>query len=126
VHKTKAETRRRLRLAVAAAVAALGLTAVAVAVNGPAAAADNPYQRGPDPTAASIAATYGPFATAQMTVPPGNGFNGGYVYYPTDTSLGTWGAVANFQFKYGASRRTATSNFGLSRSHSAVKLSSKR
>jgi len=27
-------------------------------------------------------------------VPPGNGFNGGMVYYPTDTSLGTWGAVA--------------------------------
>ncbi|MFC8849201.1 MULTISPECIES: cellulose binding domain-containing protein [unclassified Micromonospora] len=59
-----------------------------------AAAADNPYQRGPDPTLASVAATRGPFATTQATVPPGNGFNGGYVYYPTDTSLGTWGAVA--------------------------------
>src|SRR5439155_19301000 len=59
-----------------------------------ASAADNPYQRGPDPTVASMAATYGPFATAQMTVPAGNGFNGGYIYYPTDTSLGTWGAVA--------------------------------
>jgi dienelactone hydrolase len=41
-----------------------------------------------------VAAPYGPFATAQAKVPPGNGFNGGYVYYPTDTSLGTWGAVA--------------------------------
>jgi len=59
-----------------------------------ASAAANPYQRGPDPTVASVAATYGTFATAQMTVPPGNGFNGGYVYYPTDTSQGTWGAVA--------------------------------
>ncbi|MEU7753479.1 cellulose binding domain-containing protein [Micromonospora sp. NPDC049171] len=59
-----------------------------------AAAADSPYQRGPDPTAASVAATRGPFATAQATVPAGNGFNGGYVYYPTDTSQGTWGAVA--------------------------------
>jgi dienelactone hydrolase len=29
-----------------------------------------------------------------MTVPAGNGFNGGTVYYPTDTSQGTWGAVA--------------------------------
>ncbi|MFI1675332.1 ricin-type beta-trefoil lectin domain protein [Streptomyces sp. NPDC020598] len=29
-----------------------------------------------------------------MSVPPGNGFNGGKIYYPTDTSLGTWGAVA--------------------------------
>ncbi|WP_271190424.1 poly(ethylene terephthalate) hydrolase family protein, partial [Dactylosporangium matsuzakiense] len=55
--------------------------------------ANNPYQRGPDPTVASVAATYGPFATAQITVPPGNGFNGGYIYYPTDTSQ-TYGAVA--------------------------------
>ncbi|GAA1968073.1 lectin [Catenulispora subtropica] len=60
----------------------------------PAAAAGNPYQRGPDPTVASVAATSGPFATAQLSVPPGNGFNGGMIYYPTDTSLGTWGAVA--------------------------------
>jgi dienelactone hydrolase len=36
----------------------------------------------------------GPFATASMSVPAGHGFNGGMVYYPTDTSLGTWGAVA--------------------------------
>src|SRR3954467_260031 len=57
-------------------------------------AADNPYQRGPDPTGASVAATSGPFAPAQLSVPPGNGFNGGMIYYPTDTSLGTWGAVA--------------------------------
>jgi dienelactone hydrolase len=54
----------------------------------------NPYQRGPDPTVASIEATRGPFATALVSVPPGNGFNGGMIYYPTDTSLGTWGAVA--------------------------------
>lgn len=59
-----------------------------------AAAADSPYQRGPDPTPASVAATRGPFATTQASVPAGNGFNGGYVYYPTDTSQGTWGAVA--------------------------------
>jgi alpha-beta hydrolase superfamily lysophospholipase len=43
---------------------------------------------------ASVAATYGPFATAQISVSPGNGFNGGTIYYPTDTSQGTWGAVA--------------------------------
>lgn len=42
----------------------------------------------------SVAAQRGTFATAEMTVPPGNGFNGGKIYYPTDTSLGTWGAVA--------------------------------
>ncbi|GAA0538364.1 hypothetical protein GCM10010172_19600 [Paractinoplanes ferrugineus] len=57
-------------------------------------AADNPYQRGPDPTVASVAATRGTFATAQLTVPAGNGFGGGYIYYPTDTSRGTYGAVA--------------------------------
>ncbi len=54
----------------------------------------NPYKRGPDPTVAAIEATRGPFATASTSVPPGNGFNGGTIYYPTDTSLGTWGAVA--------------------------------
>ncbi|MET9505828.1 cellulose binding domain-containing protein [Streptomyces sp. NPDC006622] len=72
---------------------ALGLLAAVVAMV-PASAAGNPYQRGPDPTLAGVAATRGTFATAQMSVPPGNGFNGGTMYYPTDTSLGTWGAVA--------------------------------
>ncbi len=59
-------------------------------------AAIQPYatQRGPDPTLAMIEANRGPFATAQVSVPAGNGFNGGVIYYPTDTSLGTWGAVA--------------------------------
>lgn len=52
------------------------------------------YQRGPEPTVASVAATNGPFATASTNVPGGNGFNGGTIYYPKDTSLGTWGAVA--------------------------------
>ena len=51
-------------------------------------------QRGPNPTLAMIEATRGPFATAQRSVTPGNGFNGGVVYYPTDTSQGTWGALA--------------------------------
>jgi len=53
----------------------------------------NPYERGPEPTLASVAAEYGPFDTDQLTVPPGHGFNGGYIYYPTDTSQ-TFGAVA--------------------------------
>jgi hypothetical protein len=51
-------------------------------------------QRGPDPTIAMIEATRGPFATAQVSVPSGNGFGGGVVYYPTDTTQGTWGALA--------------------------------
>jgi len=84
--------RRVLSRAVGIVAVVLGL--VAAAATAPASAVANPYQRGPDPTLASVAAPYGPFATAQAKVPPGNGFNGGYVYYPTDTTLGTWGAVA--------------------------------
>ena len=57
-------------------------------------ASGNTYQRGPDPTLSSVAASTGPFATAQVSVPGGHGFKGGMIYYPTDTSLGTWGAVA--------------------------------
>jgi dienelactone hydrolase len=41
-----------------------------------------------------IESSHGPFATASVSVAPGNGFNGGMIYYPTDTSLGTWGALA--------------------------------
>lgn len=78
---------------VRAAVLTVGLAAGMVATQ-PASAADNPYQRGPDPTVQSVAASRGTFATASVSVPPGNGFNGGTIYYPTDTSLGTWGAVA--------------------------------
>ncbi|MEU1321071.1 poly(ethylene terephthalate) hydrolase family protein [Streptomyces tibetensis] len=80
-----------LRAALAAAVT--GLLATLVSIQ-PAAAADNPYQRGPDPTVSSVAAQRGTFATAETTVSPGNGFNGGKIYYPTDTSHGTWGAIA--------------------------------
>nr|WP_082319533.1 RICIN domain-containing protein [Streptomyces sp. SID5470] len=85
--------------AVAAVVAAMFLVAPASALPAsgaaaPQAAQSNPYQRGPDPTLTGIEASRGPFATAQMGVAPGNGFNGGVVYYPTDTSLGTWGALA--------------------------------
>ena len=59
----------------------------------PSAPSRSPYQRGPDPTLASVAATFGPFATGQLEVRPGDGFNGGYLYYPTDTDQ-TFGAVA--------------------------------
>jgi dienelactone hydrolase len=78
---------------VAVVAVALGMLAAVVAMV-PASATGNPYQRGPDPTLAGVAAPRGTFATAQLSVPPGNGFNGGMIYYPTDTSLGTWGAVA--------------------------------
>lgn len=65
-----------------------------VMTTGSASAADNPYQRGPDPTRASVAAENGPFANTSVSVPSGYGFNGGRIYYPTDTSQGTFGAIA--------------------------------
>ena len=83
----------RRNISLPAAAAAIGLI-LALLVIPPASAAGNPFQRGPDPTPAYVASSNGGFATAQLTVPPGNGFNGGFIYYPTDTSLGTWGAVA--------------------------------
>ncbi|HTI27962.1 MAG TPA: ricin-type beta-trefoil lectin domain protein [Kutzneria sp.] len=87
---------RVVRLVVAALTAVVALIAATQPAMGapPRAAADNPYQRGPDPTISMIESSRGPFATASASVAPGNGFNGGMVYYPTDTSLGTWGALA--------------------------------
>ena len=58
------------------------------------ASAASPYERGPDPTAASVAATTGPFAIASVRIPRGNGFGGGTIYYPTATHQGTFGAMA--------------------------------
>jgi predicted dienelactone hydrolase len=60
------------------------------------AAPGNPYERGPAPTEASITAVTGPFAVSSVTVPAGSGpgFNDGTIYYPTDTSQGTFGAIA--------------------------------
>ncbi len=81
--------RRYFRLVTTVVAAVLGLITVPAA-----SAADNPYQRGPDPTPASIAADHGTFATAQLSIPKGNGLGGGVVYYPTDTSQGTFGAIA--------------------------------
>ncbi|MCE6998688.1 cellulose binding domain-containing protein [Saccharothrix sp. S26] len=79
--------------AAAAAVIMLGALAI-VGGTRPATGADNPYQRGPDPTPASVSAGRGTFATAQVSVGAGNGFGGGVIYYPTDTSQGTFGAIA--------------------------------
>ncbi|MFE9397096.1 dienelactone hydrolase family protein [Streptomyces flavidovirens] len=77
----------------AALVVVGGLSTVAT----PAAqAADNPYERGPAPTTASIEAPTGPYAVSQTAVSSlgVTGFGGGTVYYPTSTSDGTFGAVA--------------------------------
>ncbi|CAL9342221.1 Poly(ethylene terephthalate) hydrolase [Streptomyces sp. enrichment culture] len=59
-------------------------------------AADNPYERGPAPTEASIEALRGPYAVSQTSVSSLSvtGFGGGTIYYPTSTADGTFGAVA--------------------------------
>nr|WP_239129688.1 alpha/beta hydrolase [Actinoplanes nipponensis] len=60
-----------------------------------AAQAASPYQRGPNPTAAALDASRGPFAIAQQSVSSAvAGFGGGVIYYPTSTAEGTFGAVA--------------------------------
>ncbi|MFB9321245.1 alpha/beta hydrolase family protein [Cryptosporangium minutisporangium] len=74
-------------LLIIAALVAGGLTAAPTAQ-----AADNPYQRGPDPTNASIEATTGPFAVDSQPIVGATGFGGGQIYYPRDTSQ-TYGAV---------------------------------
>jgi hypothetical protein len=84
---------RLFKLAAAGIAAAVGLFTITVAT-GSASAADNPYQRGPDPTQSSVTAVNGPFANTSVSVPTGYGFNGGRIYYPTDTSQGTFGAIA--------------------------------
>ncbi|MGI5151797.1 cellulose binding domain-containing protein [Plantactinospora sp. CA-294935] len=85
---------RLLTLVTAGMAVALGMLSTVATTTGSASAADNPYQRGPDPTRASVAAVTGPFATASVGVPTGYGFAGGAIYYPTDTSQGTFGAIA--------------------------------
>ncbi|MEU4677596.1 alpha/beta hydrolase [Micromonospora sp. NPDC023737] len=77
----------------AAALVASGALATS---SGPAQAADNPYERGPAPTVALLEAARGPFSTASQSVSSLSvtGFGGGVIYYPTDTSQGTFGAIA--------------------------------
>ncbi|MFC4909562.1 alpha/beta hydrolase [Actinomadura gamaensis] len=55
----------------------------------------NPYQRGPDPTEASVTAETGPFRTASVVVPANAdpGFGGGTIYYPTDGGQGTFAPI---------------------------------
>ncbi|MFI6035029.1 alpha/beta hydrolase [Streptomyces sp. NPDC051315] len=92
---TSSPHRRPGRIAgLAAAIAAVvGLTTL----SGPGAhAADNPYERGPAPTNASIEALRGPYAVSQTSVSSlaVTGFGGGTIYYPTSTADGTFGAIA--------------------------------
>ena len=79
--------------AVATAALAVGGLAAAPTTAG---AQTNPYQRGPAPTATSVTQQRGPFAIQQQRIQGSSalGFNRGTVYYPTDTSQGTFGAIA--------------------------------
>jgi predicted dienelactone hydrolase len=81
-----------LRLALATALVGGAITTGASSV----AAADNPYERGPAPTTATIEAARGSFAIATITVARSSvsTFGGGTIYYPTSTASGTFGAIA--------------------------------
>ncbi|MFB9332442.1 alpha/beta hydrolase family protein [Actinoplanes octamycinicus] len=59
-------------------------------------AADNPYERGPNPTLAALQASRGPYAVSTTSVSrlSAVGFGGGTIYYPTSTADGTFGAIA--------------------------------
>jgi dienelactone hydrolase len=84
-------THRAARGLIALTVASSALTgSLALA---PAARAAG-YERGPDPTVASISAAQGPFAVTQMAARNVSGFGSGTIYYPTDRSQGSFGVVA--------------------------------
>ena len=85
---------RRCGRRLASVTLALALTGGVVAAAPTAGAQANPFQRGPNPTNASIEATTGAFATSTTTVGRGNGFGGGTIYFPTSTAEGTFGAIA--------------------------------
>lgn len=88
---------RRLWRALAVASAAIAIAAYGIAEATPSSADTNPFERGPAPTLASIQATTGPFATSTTTVASSatsGKFGGGTIYFPTDTSQGTFGAIA--------------------------------
>ena len=88
---------RRLGRALAIASIAMAIAAYGIAAAKPSAAATNPFERGPAPTLASIQATTGPFAVSTTTVASSatsGRFGGGTIYFPTDTSQGTFGAMA--------------------------------
>ncbi len=64
-----------------------------MAVSAAATAQTNPYARGPNPTAASLEASAGPFTVRSFTVSRPSGYGAGTVYYPTNAG-GTVGAIA--------------------------------
>jgi alpha-beta hydrolase superfamily lysophospholipase len=80
-------------------VATLGLSlalATSSLLGPPSAGADTAYERGPAPSWSSIQATTGPFAYTSVTVADSasTAFGPATIYYPTDTSQGTFGGIA--------------------------------
>lgn len=84
----------RTRAAVISLLSTLALTASFVLGAGTAGAAG--YERGPDPTAASLAAAQGPYVIATISVADAvtPGFGAATIYYPVSTTDGTFGGVA--------------------------------
>ncbi|MCC9742829.1 alpha/beta hydrolase [Streptomyces sp. MNU89] len=101
-HRRKPRS-RTVRLSLAGLALALTGTGVALMPAAQAApeaavqaAAENPYERGPDPTESSIEARTGSYRVSETRVSSLSvrGFGGGTIYYPTSTADGTFGAVA--------------------------------
>lgn len=81
---------RSLSLRIAAVAAAISLPFLGAAAP---AEAQSGYERGPDPTSASVL-EHGTFSLATDSVSSlVDGFGGGTIYYPTSTSEGTYGGV---------------------------------
>jgi dienelactone hydrolase len=81
---------------IAALLAILSLAVVAVVAQPTGAGAQTgEFRKGPNPTEASVRAARGSFATTTASVSSlVAGFGGGTIHYPTDTSQGTFGAIA--------------------------------
>jgi pimeloyl-ACP methyl ester carboxylesterase len=89
---TSSARRRALRGALVTALTVAALAAAPTAAS----AQTNPFQRGPNPTEASIEASRGPFAVASESVSglATPGFGSANITYPTSTSEGKFGVVA--------------------------------
>jgi predicted dienelactone hydrolase len=84
--------RRSIVALVATYLAVLGLVLGGLVANpAPAGAQANPFERGPAPSDSTLNGR-GPFSVSQ-TEGRGSGFNNGTIYYPNNTSQGTFAAI---------------------------------
>lgn len=105
-----------VRLATLVATVTLPLVGVAAPT---AVGAENPYERGPDPTSSSVLGN-GSYSVSTTSVSSllVSGFGGGTIYYPSTTSDGTFGGVvlapgftATSSAYAGVARRVASHGF---------------